>query len=176
MFFRLALLFVLVPLIELALLIQMGRWVGVLPTVALVIFTGVLGAALARLQGLATLARFQRALAEGRVPHREMVEGILVLVAGAVLLTPGLLTDITGFLLLAPPVRKAAAARVLRWLQGRARVVVAGRQPGQPGERAGRARPGEAKRATPIDRSGETDVEPVVDDDIVDVEFEVKEG
>lgn len=153
MFFRLALLFVGVPLVELALLIQVGSWVGVLPTVALVVVTGILGAALARHQGLATLARFQQAVAEGRLPHRELVEGILILVAGAVLLTPGLLTDTAGFLLLVPPVRRLLALRVGSWL-GR-RVVVT--------DSRARARTG--WRAEP--RRGE-------DPETVDVDFEVE--
>lgn len=156
MFFRLVLLFVVVPLVELALLIQVGRWMGLLPTVALVVITGILGATLARLQGLATLARFQKALNEGRLPHRELIEGVFILVAAAVLLTPGLLTDATGFLLLVPPVRRALVARVERWLQGRARVVVTR------AESRGRGwGPG-------FDPRGEGE-------DVVDVDFEVEE-
>jgi len=161
MFFRLALLFVVVPLVELALLIQVGRWMGLLPTVALVVVTGILGAALARLQGLATLVRFRTALEEGRLPHRELVEGVFILVAGAVLLTPGLLTDTAGFLLLVPPVRHALAVRVERWLQGRTRVVVTG--PEGRGESWG---PGFDPRAGEFRGS---------EDDVVDVDFEVKE-
>lgn len=163
MFFRLALLFVAVPLVELALLIQVGRWMGLLPTVALVVVTGILGAALARLQGLATLVRFRTALEEGRLPHRELVEGVFILVAGAVLLTPGLLTDTAGFLLLVPPVRHALAARVLRWLQGRTRVVVTTTGTGGHSESWG---PGFDPGAGDF-RGG--------DDDVVDVDFEVKE-
>lgn len=161
MFFRLALLFVVVPLLELALLIQVGRWMGLLPTVALVVVTGILGAALARLQGLATLMRFRRAMDEGRLPHRELVEGVFILMAGAVLLTPGLLTDAAGFLLLVPPVRRALAARVERWLQGRARVVVT--------------------RAESRGRGWGPGVDPLRDgprgegEDVVDVDFEVRE-
>jgi UPF0716 protein FxsA len=119
MFARLALLFVAVPLLELYLLVRMGEWVGLLPTIALVVATGILGAALARLEGLRTLKRFRAALAAGRPPHRELVEGLLVLIAGAVLLTPGLLTDLTGFLLLVPPVRRAVAGRLVDRLAAR---------------------------------------------------------
>jgi len=160
MFFRLALLFVLVPLVELMLLVQMGRWIGLLPTVALVVLTGILGAALARLQGLATLIRFRQAVAEGRLPHREIVEGILILIAGAVLLTPGLLTDATGFLLLVPPVRRLAAKRIEGWLQRRGTVVVTGRPEGG------------GPRSRPDDFGGRGDLD---DPDVVDVEFEVKD-
>ena len=112
MFFYLAALFVIVPLVELALLIGLGGRVGVLPTVALVVVTGIAGASLARAQGLATLRRFQEAMAGGRLPHRELVEGILILIAGAVLLTPGLLTDVAGFTLLVPPIRRRLAGRL----------------------------------------------------------------
>ena len=110
---RLALLFVTVPLAELALLVWVGRQVGLLPTVVLVVVTGIAGAALARWQGLATLARFRAALDAGQLPHRELVDGVLILVAGAVLLTPGLLTDLAGFLLLVPPVRRRVRERVV---------------------------------------------------------------
>lgn len=111
---RLLLLFTSVPLVELALLLWIGGRIGVLPTVALILTTGVAGAALARQQGLATWRRFQAALAAGRLPGRELLEGLLILVAGALLLTPGVLTDAVGFLLLVPPAR--------RWIVGRAEV------------------------------------------------------
>ena len=110
---RLSLLFVALPLAELAILVWVGRRMGLVPTVALVVVTGILGAALARWQGLATWRRFRAALDAGELPHREMVDGVLILVAGAVLLTPGLLTDIAGFLLLAPPVRRRVRERVV---------------------------------------------------------------
>ncbi|MEM7051369.1 MAG: FxsA family protein [Acidobacteriota bacterium] len=116
MFFRLALLFIAVPLIELALLVTLGQRVGLVPTVALVVLTGILGAALARHQGLATLGRLQAALAAGKPPHRELAQSALILLAGAVLLTPGLLTDIAGFLLLAPAIRRRAAQALVRAL------------------------------------------------------------
>ena len=102
---RLILLFVTVPLVELALLIWVGERIGTLMTVALVIGTGILGATLARLEGLATLRRFQNRMAAGELPHQDIIDGLLILLAGAVLLTPGLLTDTAGFLLLVPPVR-----------------------------------------------------------------------
>jgi len=140
---RLALLFVAVPLVELALLVWIGKRVGLAPTVALVVVTGVLGAALARRAGLAAWTRFRAALAAGRPPHREIVEGLLVLVAGAVLLTPGLLTDVAGFLLLVPAVRM----RVARWIGRRVtgRFVLVG---GGAGPRVGR---GAAPSADAVD-------------------------
>jgi len=115
MFLRLLLLFTIVPLVELFLLVKLGTVVGVGPTVALVIFTGVLGAWLARQQGLGVLRRLSEDLAEGRLPAEALVDGLLILIAGAVLLTPGLLTDALGFLLLVPQsravARKVAVAR-----------------------------------------------------------------
>lgn len=128
MFLRLLLLFTLVPLIELYLLIGIGRQVGLVPTLALVLFTGVLGAWLARRQGIATLARVQRSLAAGELPTEALLDGLMILLAGAVLLTPGLLTDLTGFLLLAPagrrPIRRAIRRAFERRLATRSRVIV----------------------------------------------------
>ena len=118
MFLRLLLLFTVVPLVELFLLVKLGTVVGVGPTIGLVIFTGVLGAWLARQQGLGVLRRLRVELAEGRLPAGALIDGLLILVAGAVLLTPGLLTDALGFVLLVPPtravVRRIVAARFAR--------------------------------------------------------------
>lgn len=110
---RLVLLFVLIPLVELVVLIQLGTRVGFWPTMALVVATGILGATLARAEGLRTWLAFQRELAGGRLPGGALLDGLAILVGGAFLLTPGLLTDLAGFSLLFPPTR--------RWLQGRAR-------------------------------------------------------
>ena len=106
MFLRLLLLFTIVPLVELYLLISLGRVIGVGATVLIVIATGALGAFLTRIEGLRVLRRVQDELAEGRVPTERLLDGLLILIAGAVLLTPGLLTDLLGFFLLAPPGRK----------------------------------------------------------------------
>lgn len=159
---RLILLFTVVPLLELALLIWMGSHVGVVPTIALVLTTGVLGAALARHQGLATWGRFHAALGAGRLPEKELIEGLLILVAGALLITPGLLTDMTGFLLLIPPLRH----RLARWTGSavRRRVVVAG--PGRPPRRPAGS-PG-ARPTSPPGTGGS-------DDTVIDAEFEVVE-
>jgi len=110
---RLALLFVLVPVLELLLLIRMGEWVGLWPTLGLVVLTGAAGAALARAEGLRVFFQFQRELASGRLPGQALLDGISVLVGGAFLLTPGILTDVAGFTLLLPPTR--------RWIQRRVR-------------------------------------------------------
>ena len=123
MFLRLLFLFTAVPLIELLLLIEIGRHVGTLPTVLLVVSTGFLGAWLARQQGLQTFVQVQRAMSEGRLPTEALLDGVLILIAGAVLLTPGLLTDLCGFTLLTPIGRRAIRARLVRWFQKRVRRV-----------------------------------------------------
>lgn len=125
MFARLLLLFIVVPLIELILLLKVGSMIGPWPTLAIILVTAFLGASLTRSQGLRVLQRFQSALAEGRLPHEEVMEGLMILVAGAVLLTPGFLTDAAGFLLLVPAVRRAVRQRVQRTLKGRVRVMTA---------------------------------------------------
>lgn len=123
MFFRLLLLFTLVPLLELYLLLAIGRVVGFLPTVALVLITGVVGAWLAKSQGLRAWARVRAEMAAGRPPAAALLDGVLILIAGAVLLTPGLLTDLCGFFLLTPwgrgLVRRALSARIGRLLSQR---------------------------------------------------------
>lgn len=106
---RLALLFVIVPIVELVLLIELGQLVGLLPTLALVVFTGVTGAWMARAEGVRVFFQFQRELASGRLPGQAMLDGISVLIGGAFLLTPGVLTDVVGFSLLLPVTR--------RWIQ-----------------------------------------------------------
>ena len=108
------LLFLLVPLAEIWLLIEVGGWIGALPTVALVVLTAVIGAALARFQGLATLQRLQAAMARGEAPAVEMLEGVLLLVGALLLLTPGFLTDGIGFACLLPFTRRALARWGLR--------------------------------------------------------------
>ena len=110
---RLALLFVIVPIVELVLLVQLGQVVGLWPTLGLVLLTGVTGAALARLEGLRVLFQFRRELASGRIPGQALLDGACVLVGGAFLLTPGILTDLAGFALLLPFSR--------RWIQRRVR-------------------------------------------------------
>jgi UPF0716 protein FxsA len=117
MFFRLALLFVTIPLIELALLVWVGARIGFWPTMALVILTGLAGAALARFAGVQVVTRIQREVTAGRMPVNDMLDGLLVLVGGVVLLTPGLLTDIFGFALLVPWTRRIARGALQKRLQ-----------------------------------------------------------
>jgi len=114
---RLALLFVVVPLVELVLLIQLGQVVGLWPTLGLVVMTGVMGAGLARAEGLRVLYQFQTELASGELPGQALLDGISVLVGGAFLLTPGILTDFAGFALLFPLSRRWIQRRVRKRLQ-----------------------------------------------------------
>jgi UPF0716 protein FxsA len=111
---KLALLFILLPLVELAILVEIGRWIGTIPTVALVIATGAGGAWLARREGLGVLRRIQADLGAGRLPGPALVDGAIILFAGAVLITPGVLTDIAGFLCLVPATRRLIRAQLWR--------------------------------------------------------------
>ena len=106
---RLLLLFTVVPLIELWLLLQLSGVVGLPATIAMVLVTGVLGATLAKQEGLRTLQEWQVSLSQGQMPRDGLASGLLLLVGGVFLVTPGVLTDLTGLLLLVPPVRRALA-------------------------------------------------------------------
>ncbi|CAB4861797.1 unannotated protein [freshwater metagenome] len=101
----LLLLFILVPIAEIWTIIQVGQFIGILPTIALLIADSLLGAWLLRQQGRSAWRRLRTALAEGRVPARETADGALIILGGTLLLTPGFLTDILGVLLLVPPTR-----------------------------------------------------------------------
>src|ERR1044072_9444539 len=107
-------LFVIVPILELAVIIQIGSAIGVLPTIALLIADSLRGAALMRSQGRATWLRFNTTLAEGRVPGREVMDGALVIFGGALLLTPGFLSDFLGLFLLLPPTRAVVRSLLVR--------------------------------------------------------------
>ncbi len=143
MLVRLFLLFTLIPLVELALLFWISQHTGWRFTLGLVIVTGVVGAWLARREGLRCWLEVQRQLAEGKLPAEPLLDGLMILVAGAVLITPGVLTDLVGFALLVPPIR----GLVRRYLAARfqAHVVVNPMQ--------GFAEP------------------PAQDDDVIDVEY-----
>ena len=107
MLLKLFLAFTIIPIIEIYLLIEIGSMFGALTAVTLVILTGFLGAFLARMQGLQTLYRIQESLREGRMPSGELLDALLIVIAGLVLLTPGFLTDSAGFLLLIPATRNS---------------------------------------------------------------------
>jgi len=106
MFFRLMLLFILVPLVELSLLVYVGTVIGALYTIIIVVVTGLLGAVLSRRQGMAVLYRIRSNLEQGIIPSVEIVDGALILVAGLLLITPGMITDVVGFAMLVPYTRR----------------------------------------------------------------------
>ncbi len=157
--FILFLIFILVPIAEVAVFIEAGHLIGVLPTIAITIGTAIAGSFLMRVQGFATLTRFAQALEKGEMPVTPVIDGIGILAAGLLLLTPGLLTDTLGFLLFIPPIRRGLA----KWLFNRARRssriymrTFGGMGAGQPGPEPS-ARPGPGFRKA---------------DDVVDAEFE----
>jgi UPF0716 protein FxsA len=117
--FWLVLIFILVPIAELYVIIKVGGVIGVLPTLALLLADAVLGSMLLRHQGRAAWIRFNRALAEGRLPHKEVFDGVLVIIGGTLLLTPGFLTDILGLILLIPPTRALVRGMSARWVRRR---------------------------------------------------------
>lgn len=133
MFFRLLAAFICIPLVELFLLIRLSQETTLFTTIAIVIGTGILGSWLARREGIMAWTRFQQALGQGRAPSREIQDGLMIVFAAALLLTPGLLTDAFGFLLLVPPGRALIRKFVLgRYLKGLNVQVVGGGGGGGP--------------------------------------------
>ena len=124
----LLLLFTALPLVELALLLWIGQHTGWLFTLGLVVVTGVVGATLARHQGLRCWRDVQTRLERGEVPADGLLDGMMILLAAAVLVTPGVITDAVGFALLVPPVRKRVRIYLARRIQARI-VVASGRPP-----------------------------------------------
>ena len=117
MFIRLFILFTFVPIIELAILIEIGSRVGTFHTIMLIITTGIVGALLAQSQGLAVIRKIQEELTFGRPPAGELVDGLFVLVGGLLLVTPGIITDIVGFALLLPITRNIIKQWLIRKIQ-----------------------------------------------------------
>ncbi|EMC2456480.1 membrane protein FxsA [Vibrio cholerae] len=113
MFPILLFLFIAVPVIEIALFIQVGGVLGVWPTIALVLLTAIIGASLVRSQGLQTLLTVQQRLAQGQLPAQQILEGVMLAVAGVLLLTPGFFTDILGMLVLLPAPRAYFAKQLM---------------------------------------------------------------
>jgi UPF0716 protein FxsA len=128
----LLLLLILVPIAEIALIIRVGEWIGVWWTLALLLADAVLGSVLLRSQGRAVWRRFAAAVSEGRIPHREVLDGVLVIFGGALMLAPGFITDVFGALFLLPPTR----ALMRRLLMRRAVLRIVGTSP--PPSRNGR--------------------------------------
>lgn len=115
MFIRILPFFILVPLVELYILIIVGKYIGAVQTILIVVLAGIIGIAMLKSQGFKAWNNLKTAVREGRVPGDEIINGILILIAGAFLLTPGLLTDAAGFLLLIPKVRDM----VKKWVKAK---------------------------------------------------------
>ena len=117
MFIKLLLIFIFVPVMELYILIEAGRIIGVGPTIALIMLTGIAGAWLARSQGVAILSRIQAETSHGQMPAATLIDGALILVGGLLLLTPGFFTDLFGFSFLVPFTRDIWRATLSLWLE-----------------------------------------------------------
>ena len=126
----LVLIFIVVPIIELYVIIQVGDAIGVWWTIALLIADSLLGSWLMRSQGRSVWRRFQETVQAGRMPHREVADGVLVIFGGALLLTPGFVTDFFGLFLILPPTRAVVRRTLLRRVTFG---MVSGRYPGGPG-------------------------------------------
>jgi UPF0716 protein FxsA len=145
----LVLIFIVVPIAELYVIIQVGNAIGLIPTLFLLLLDALLGSMLLRQQGRAAWVRFNRALAENRLPHKEVFDGVLIIFGGALLITPGFITDIFGLILLIPPTRaivRGISSRIVRrrmamgatmWTMGRAQ-----RPPRRPAPGGPRTAPG----------------------------------
>lgn len=138
---RLFLLFTVVPLIELYLLVSIGRVLGTAPTILLVLITGAVGAWFARLEGARVIQRWQEAMARQQLPKDGLVDGLLIFVGGVLLITPGVLTDVAGLSMVMPLTRRPIADMLRRWFErqiasGRVQVYAPGyngRGPTSPG-------------------------------------------
>jgi UPF0716 protein FxsA len=122
MFLKLFLAFTLIPFIEIYLLIKIGAQVGAFNTILIVILTGLLGASLARLEGIKTMTKVRESMNRGELPAEEMLDAVLIFTAGIVLLTPGFITDLTGLIILVPKARywfkRWLRKKFDEWLEG----------------------------------------------------------
>ena len=119
MFLKLLLLFIVTPLVEMAILIELGRRFGTWHTIGIVLLTGLIGASLAKVQGLQVYRNLMSSLYNGELPHNYLIEGLLLLIGGALLITPGVLTDFVGFILVLPWTRSLVRERVKSQLRKR---------------------------------------------------------
>lgn len=120
MFIKLLLVFIIVPIIELYVLIEAGRQIGVAPTIGMILLTGIAGAFLARTQGFNLINKIQTELNQGRIPTEELLDGAIILAGSLLLLTPGFCTDLFGFTLLTPVTRKYVKVWLKKWLEQKA--------------------------------------------------------
>lgn len=107
-------LFIIIPLIEITLIIEIGQIIGAFHTIVLIVFTAAVGVGLLKIQGTSTITRAQQQLDNGQLPAQDLIEGVMLLLAGALLLTPGFFTDVIGFLILTPHIRNLLAANLLK--------------------------------------------------------------
>lgn len=119
MFLKILLLFIVTPLVEMAILIELGRRFGTWHTLGIVLLTGFVGASLAKAQGLQVYRNLTRSLYNGELPHDYLIEGVLLFVGGALLITPGVLTDVVGFGLVLPWTRRLVREQVKSQLRKR---------------------------------------------------------
>ncbi|MFX3623937.1 MAG: FxsA family protein [Ectobacillus sp.] len=119
MFKILVFLFIVIPAIEIALLIGSSQWIGIVPTFAIVVATGIIGAYLAKKQGLAAVREIRYRLERGQFPTDSLFDGACILIGGTLLLTPGYATDIFGFILLFPVTRKPVQYVTMKWIEKR---------------------------------------------------------
>jgi UPF0716 protein FxsA len=163
MFLIFFLIFVATPILEIVLFIQIGGFIGVGPTILIVIVTAIAGSILLRLQGSAVIQRTQLALRAGELPVDPVIDGISLLMAGALLLTPGFFTDAVGFALFVPPFRRALARRIFRYMMRSGNVFIVGGGPEDepPG---GRRERDDGRRSPEQDNIIDVDYEPVDED------------
>ena len=117
MFFYLFLFFSLIPVVEIAILIEIGSYIGVTKTIIIVILTAIIGAYLVRREGITVILKLRQKIQEGKMPAEELFDGVMILVAGAFLLTPGFATDVVGFLLVFPSSRRIIKKVVRQYIE-----------------------------------------------------------
>ncbi|WP_206455874.1 FxsA family protein [Aurantimonas marina] len=140
-----------IPILEIAVFILVGNAIGLWPTLGLVLLTAIIGTLLLKQQGLSTLARIQADIRAGRMPGRELVHGVMIAIAGVLLLTPGLVTDTLGFLLFVPKIRDG----IWNFMKSRVIVVAQGSGTWNPGTRGPQPDPRAGGGPDVVDLSGE---------------------
>ncbi len=119
MLLKLFALFIITPVVEMALLIEVGKRIGTLQTIVIIVVTGIAGASLAKSQGLRIMRDMKWSMHSGEMPHNHLIESVLILIGGALLITPGILTDVVGFVLVVPWTRRLIRERLKKYFMGR---------------------------------------------------------
>ena len=161
--------FIAIPIIEIGLFIEIGGWIGLWPTLAIVIVTAFAGTTLLRLQGLAVLQRAQASTARNELPVQEVFDGLCLLIAGILLLTPGFFTDAVGFMLFVPPFRRFAAFSIGCWLVRSGKISVSA---GGFGARTSGSGPRSGPRTGPGWGGGSAGRGPTAGGPVIDGDFE----